>query len=89
MEYIEHARLVVLREDLLLVINDQTRLTNRGVAYQHKLDFLWPSMNRPSLPIPLISITNTSHDYLITLLYVLYGVGLGVDPYFIIISRIK
>lgn len=32
LEYIEHAWLVVLREDLLLVINDQTRLTDGGVA---------------------------------------------------------
>ena len=32
LEYIEHARLIVLREDLLLVINDQTGLTDGGVA---------------------------------------------------------
>ena len=32
LEYIEHAWLIVLREDLLLVINDQTRLTDGGVA---------------------------------------------------------
>ena len=32
LEYIEHARLIILREDLLLVINDQTGLTDGGVA---------------------------------------------------------